>query len=102
MPKISRTFKHVGARALTVWVIALLCGALVGCGPDVAHNTGRSSSYKLPDNAELITMTWKDHSLWVLYFEPASKRCIFAERASLNVLDGPVVIENCTPYAPRK
>lgn len=62
-----------------------------------ARRWGGTMTVTLPENAQLMTMTWKEDSLWVMYYEPGNKKCIFAEDSRLGLLQGDVQVKNCNP-----
>jgi hypothetical protein len=80
--------------------MALTLLALCGCSQNsMTRAFGGNMEYKLPEGTQLITMTWKDTSLWVLYYEPKTKKCFFAESSGVGVMEGTVTIPNCSPAA---
>ena len=87
-------------RKLTISVIALLMAmALAGCDQLISRNFGGETKFTLPVGTELINVTWKGASLWVLYYEPLNKTCVFAENSVSGSLQGRVTIPNCNPLA---
>lgn len=88
-------------RKLTA-ILALLAAtiSMSGCDQMMARSFGGTVTVRpLPAEAELITMTWKGDSLWVLYYLPSTKQCIFSEDSSVGALEGKAIIENCKPAA---
>lgn len=85
-------------RKLTL-ALALLCSlVLAGCDRYIARKYGGNVTLtELPANAKLINLTWKDYSLWMLYYLPDTKQCVFKESASVGVFEGAVTIPNCNP-----
>ncbi len=63
----------------------------------LARNWGGSMTVKLPPNAQMIGMTWKDNSLWYQYYLPATNECIFREDSQVGVIEGEVRTPNCNP-----
>lgn len=85
-------------RKLTALAALLSLTALTGCDQMFARNFGGTVHVKpLPAEAQLINMTWKGDSLWVLYYLPSTKQCIFQEDSSLDTLEGKAIIDNCKP-----
>lgn len=66
-------------------------------GNTVARRFGGTLTVELPANAKFLSATWKEDSLWVTYFEPQSKRCVFKEFSRMGLVEGDVVIPNCDP-----
>lgn len=62
-----------------------------------ARRWGGTMTVTLPENTQLMGMTWKEDSLWVMYYDPASQKCIFAEDSRLGLLQGDVQVKNCKP-----
>lgn len=79
--------------------LALLCSlVLAGCDQYLARNYGGNVTLtELPANAKLVHLTWKENSIWMLYYLPDTKQCVFKESASVGVLEGVVTIPNCNP-----
>lgn len=76
---------------------ALAVIALAGCDQSLTRNFGGTTNVSIPQDAQLLNVTWKEHNLWVLYFEPSTGRCVFKEQSVVGVLQGSVVIEKCNP-----
>lgn len=93
-------FKCDSSPSLTVATILACLMALAmlsGCDQMVTRSFGGTTTYNLPAGTELVSLTWKDSNLWVLYYEAATKRCVFAEQAWAGNLEGKVIIPNCNP-----
>lgn len=86
-------------RRFALLILAALSMALAGCDQYFARAFGGTVEYKLPAGAQMVTMTWKDTSLWVLYYEPATGRCVFEESGVMGIAEGKVIIPNCNPVA---
>lgn len=81
-------------------VIVLALGFLLWTGVlqnISARRWGGTMTVTLPDKAQLMTMTWKEDSLWVMYYDPSTQKCVFAEDSRLGVLQGDVQVKNCNP-----
>jgi hypothetical protein len=63
----------------------------------LARHWGGSMTVKLPQNAQMIGMTWKDNSLWYQYYLPATNECVFREDSQIGVVEGEVRTPNCNP-----
>ena len=81
--------------SLLLSAVALV--SLAGCDQWAARTFGGSTTYELPPGEQLITITWKESSLWVLTYNPATKECKFRESSTGGTLEGTVRIPNCTP-----
>jgi hypothetical protein len=66
-------------------------------GNTVARRFGGTLTVELPTNAQFLGATWKEDSLWVTYYEPQAKRCVFKEFSRMGLVEGDVVIPNCNP-----
>ena len=44
-----------------------------------------------------IRATWKDGNLWIEKYNPETNECIFREYSRGNMLEGKVIIKNCSP-----
>lgn len=63
---------------------------------------GGSMIVKLPENAQMIGMTWKENSLWYQYYLPATNECVFREDAPIGIIEGEVRTPNCNPLGASK
>lgn len=72
---------------------------LSGCDQFVARNFGGDIQVSIPPGTQLVTMTWKESNLWVLYYDPKTGTCTFREDAVGDVLEGTVTIADCNPIA---
>ena len=80
-------------KLLAVSVLAL---SLVGCEQAVTRNFGGSMSYDIPAGTELISITWKESNIWVLYYDPQTNSCTFKESSLYGAhRSGSVVVKNC-------
>ena len=83
---------------LQLSTLVLVAALLSGCDQMAARTFGGSVNLPLlPANARLISMTWKGSSLWVLYYLPDTRQCVFKEDAAGGVLEGVVTLNNCVP-----
>lgn len=81
---------------LALLVIATSIGvALSSESPATSRQFGSSVSLAIPPGAQLVSMTWKDDSLWHLYYLPGENTCVFKENSLLGVLEGSVTVPNC-------
>ncbi len=58
---------------------------------------GGTMSIKVPTNQRHVAATWKDDNLWIENYDPTTNTCIFQEYSRGNVLEGKVLIKNCSP-----
>lgn len=86
-------------RSLALGVLCVLPFVLSGCGQYVARHFGGDISTNIPPGTQLVSMSWKGTDLWVLYFDPVSKTCVFKESSTLGVAEGSVTLKNCNPVA---
>lgn len=86
-------------RRFAFLILVALSMTLAGCEQYLARKLGGTAEHKLPAGAQLVAMTWKDTSLWVLYYEPATGRCVFEESGVIGIAEGKVIIPNCNPVA---
>ena len=96
------TFKVTAKKLYTLVVplIVLAFGYLLWIGVlenVAARRWGGTMNVTLPENAQLMSMTWKEDSLWVIYYDQITQKCIFAEDSRLGVLQGDVQVKNCKP-----
>lgn len=82
-------FVGIGVFAFLVWT-----GYLENMA---ARRWGGTMTVALPERAQLISMTWKDDSLWILYYDPVTQKCLFTEDSRLGVLQGAVQVKGCNP-----
>ncbi|GAB3113081.1 hypothetical protein G8770_19110 [Aestuariicella hydrocarbonica] len=60
---------------------------------------GGVMSVSVPKGHRHITATWKDEHLWIENYDPESNTCYFNEYSKGNLLQGKVVIKNCSPVS---
>lgn len=53
----------------------------------------------VPAGQRHITATWKDEHLWIENYDPQTNTCYFNEYSKGNLLQGKVIIKNCSPIA---
>ncbi|HIL22768.1 MAG TPA: hypothetical protein EYG20_05755, partial [Alcanivorax sp.] len=51
----------------------------------------------VPEEQYHISATWKDDNLWIENYNPETNECIFREYSRGNMLEGKVIIKNCSP-----
>jgi len=80
-----------------VFALALLVS---GCTDNNMARFGGTASLNKPDPSwQLINITWKEQSLWTLWYEPSSGKCYFKEDSPYGVAQGTVVVEQCMLFA---
>lgn len=67
-----------------------------------ARKWGGTLTIHLPENARLMNMTWKEDSVWYLYYDPASGSCVFKEDSRHGLIEGGVVVKSCNPLGQQK
>lgn len=63
---------------------------------------GGRMSIAVPEGQYHITATWKEDNLWIENYDPKTNECIFSEYSRGNLLEGRVIIKNCSPIMPRR
>lgn len=58
---------------------------------------GGRMSVTVPDGQMHVAATWKEDNLWIENYDPDTNECIFSEYSRGNVLEGRVIIRNCSP-----
>lgn len=90
---------------------AILVGVLVGLAVAVlsvvlwkgvleniaARKWGGTMTISLPANARLMNMTWKEDSVWYLYYDQGSGNCYFKEDSRHGLIEGGVIVKSCKP-----
>ena len=61
---------------------------------------GGRMSVTVPEGQYHISATWKADNLWIENYDPEKNECIFGEYSRGNVLEGKVIIKNCSPLIP--
>lgn len=51
----------------------------------------------VPKGQQHITATWKDENLWIENYDPETNTCHFNEYSKGNLLEGKVIIKDCSP-----
>ena len=67
-----------------------------------ARNWGGTMTLNLPANARLINITWKEDSVWYLYYDQASGNCYFKEDSRHGLIEGGVLVKSCNPLGIEK
>lgn len=88
-------------RKLTAALAILAAIGLAGCDHYKARQLGHAiEARNLPAGAKLMSVQWKDESLWRLYYLPGTRQCIFEEESALlKNLQGKVIFNECEPAA---
>lgn len=58
---------------------------------------GGTMTVNLEPGLRHVAATWKGDNLWIQNYDPATNTCIFQEYSRGNVLEGRVLIKNCSP-----
>lgn len=53
----------------------------------------------VPKGQQHITATWKDDNLWIENYDPETNTCHFNEYSKGNLLEGKVIIKDCSPLS---
>jgi len=96
---IGISLRHWGAALLAALVVLV-----VGWGAYYFHfqqlfvkRWGGVMHISVPEGQRHLHATWKDDNLWVENYDPAKNECIFTEYSKGNLLEGRVIIRNCSP-----
>jgi hypothetical protein len=82
----------------TLIALILALGVLQGCtDQNVARNYGGTATIKNPDPEHLVfvSASWKDTSMWVVWFNSSKNECIYKENSSYGVYQGAIIIQEC-------
>ncbi|HYA37174.1 MAG TPA: hypothetical protein VEI74_02720 [Candidatus Methylomirabilis sp.] len=58
---------------------------------------GGVMSITVPEGQRHIGMSWKEDNLWIENYDPAKNTCEFQEYSRGNLLQGKVILKNCSP-----
>lgn len=58
---------------------------------------GGVMTIRVPDGQRHLAATWKDDNLWVENYDPETNTCHFSEYSKGNLLEGRVIIKDCSP-----
>jgi hypothetical protein len=61
---------------------------------------GGTMSVVVPEGQRHLQVTWKEDNLWIENYDPATNTCFFSEYSRGDVLQGNVIIKNCSPLMP--
>ena len=89
--------------ALVVSVILLVIGTLMyyfWLEQVFVKRFGGRMSISVPEGQYHISATWKADNLWIENYDPKTNQCIFSEYSRGNMLEGRVIIKNCSPLIP--
>lgn len=79
----------------------LALALLTGCSEQARVKAwGGATSVTIPEGAVLLTMTWKESNLWILYYDPKTKSCVFSENSAYGLMQGVITVPNCNPAFP--
>lgn len=67
-----------------------------------ARKWGGTMSISLPANSQLMSMTWKEDSVWYLYYDQSSGNCYFKEDSRHGLIEGGVIVKSCNPLGLQK
>lgn len=87
-------------KTLMLFVAVLSLGLLSGCQQWMARTWGGDTTINVPAGEQLVTITWKETSLWVLTYNPQTKTCFFRENSAAGQFEGTVTVPNCIPVQP--
>lgn len=86
--------------AISVWLLATLAYYFWLQQIFVKRYGGRMT-ISVPAGMQHLGVTWKQDSLWVENYNPATDECVLQELSRGNLLEGKVIIRHCNPY-PRR
>ena len=100
------TLFGLGVR-LGKWKPALIVAVIIWLTATVAYyfwlqqvfvkRFGGTMNISVPEEQYHISATWKDDNLWIENYNPETNECIFREYSRGNMLEGKVIIKNCSP-----
>ncbi|MGB2335743.1 MAG: hypothetical protein ACPH5V_00420 [Alcanivorax sp.] len=100
------TLFGLGVR-LGKWKPALIIAVIIWLSATIAYyfwlqqvfvkRFGGTMHLTVPEEQYHISATWKDDNLWIENYNPETNECIFREYSRGNMLEGKVVIKNCSP-----
>ena len=62
---------------------------------------GGVMTISVPEGQYHMGATWKDDHLWIENYEPKTNTCHFREYSKGALLEGKVLIKNCSPLMPK-
>ena len=65
----------------------------------LAKSYGGNYTVVVPEGMRFYGITWKDSDLWIGWYNPKEKECVFKEDSKFNILQGKITINNCNPIA---
>lgn len=91
--------QHGGKIAMLLYGAWLTFGlAVSGCTDNqMARDGGGTATMTNPEPSKyvLISASWKNDSLWVLWYDPAQNECIYKEKSAYGAFEGTYKIEQC-------
>ena len=97
-------FSKFGKQKLGIVIAILLM--IIGWGAYSFHfeqmfvkRFGGTMNISVPEGQFHFNATWKDDNLWINNFDPKTNNCYFREISRGNMLEGQVIIKNCSPLA---
>mgnify|MGYP006883057953 CR=1 FL=1 len=62
-----------------------------------AKRYGGTLTITIPEGNKFTGITWKDEDLWYGWYDPKTSECTFREESRYGMLEGKVLIKNCSP-----
>ena len=85
--------------AVVIWLVATLA-YYFWLEQIFVKRFGGTMNIKVPEEQYHISATWKGDNLWIENYDPNTNECIFREYSRGNMLEGKVVLKNCTAERP--
>lgn len=60
---------------------------------------GGSMVITIPEGQHHLGVTWKEDHLWIENYDPIKNECIFREYSRGSMLEGKVILRNCSPLS---
>lgn len=84
-------------KSIAILISILSLSILSGCNQALTRSFGGKATVHIPGDEQMLSITWKESSLWILTYKPSTKECLFRENSAAGVLEGVVQIPDCTP-----
>lgn len=75
-------------------ILFLLAALLFSCTDnEMVRNFGSTKEYKLKPNEKVLTVTFKDHDIWILTRDTVTGVSYFREKSALGLMEGTIIIK---------
>lgn len=79
-------------KKISLLIVLIAVVTLSSCNYFSKH-FGGTVTVKVPVNCEVVNVTWKESSLWILYRDTTNNSLFFVEDSNFGILNGKVIFK---------